>query len=467
SRLQKDIKGGNTVIGGILTGVQREHGLDDQLHRSAYSGGVDFLHQWKNRSWYVRGNVVFSRVAGTREAILRTQTSFEHLFQRPDAPEVALDSNRTSLSGMGGTVRFGRSGGKGGRLGQVLRFETGVTFRSPGLELNDIGFMLSANEINHFTWAGLRFPKAFSIFRWAQLNYNHWSRWDYSGKFIYQAFNFNSHANFKNNWQVGTGTTWNPYDVSNNALRGGRALRRLAGIGHNVYVTTDTRKKVFTNLNAFHFWGEDKSMKLSDYTLSLSVQPLDALRISLSGSYGTNWRRQDQFVTNHVHTDHTVHTVVSQVDQKTLRFTGRLSYNITPDLTVQYYGQPFITRPKYSHFAYVAEPLAKDLEQRFQPYSPNQLAYSNGRYEVDEDGDGTPDFHFNAPDFNFVQFRSNLIARWEYKAGSELYLVWSQGNTPDAFGDLHTPLAQSLWNNAFADQARNSFLVKWTYRFLR
>jgi hypothetical protein len=467
SRLQKDIKGGNTVIGGILTGVQREGGLSDLLHRSAYSGGVDFLHQWKNRSWYVRGNLVFSRVAGTREAILRTQTSFEHLFQRPDAPEVSVDSTRTSLSGMGGTVRFGKSGGKGGRLGQVFRFETGVTLRSPGLELNDIGFMLTSNEINHFTWAGLRYPKSFSVFRFAQVNYNHWSRWDYSGKFIYQAFNMNSHAAFKNNWQVGTGVTWNPYDVSNNALRGGAALRRLAGIGHNAYVTSDTRKKVYASLNAFHFWGEDNSMKLSDYTLSLSVQPLDALRINLSGSYGTNWRRQDQFVTNHFHTDNTIHTIVSQVDQKTLRFTGRVSFNITPDLTVQYYGQPFITRPKYSNFAYVADPMAKDLERRFQPYAPNQIAFNNGRYEVDENSDGTPDYHFSAPDFNFVQFRSNLITRWEYRAGSELYLVWSQGNTPDAYGDLHTPLAQSLWNNAFADQARNSFLIKWTYRFLR
>lgn len=466
-RLQKDIKGGNTVIGGILTGVQREKGLNDLLHRSAYSGGVDFLHQWKNRSWYVRGNLVFSRVAGTKEAILRTQTSFEHLFQRPDAPEVSVDSSRTSLSGMGGTVRFGRSGGKGGRLGQVLRFETGVTLRSPGLELNDIGFLLTANEINHFTWVGLRYPKAFSIFRYAQLNYNHWSRWDYSGKFIYQAFNFNSHASFKNNWQVGTGATWNPYDVSNNALRGASSLRRLAGIGHNAYVTSDTRKKVYASLQGFHFWGEEKSMKLSDYSLTLSVQPLDALRISLSGSYGKNWRRQDQFVTNHYHSDNTIHTVVSQVDQKTLRFTGRLSYNITPDLTVQYYGQPFITRPLYSNFAYVADPLAKDLERRFTPFAPNQIAFNNGRYEVDENGDGTTDFHFNAPDFNFVQFRSNLIARWEYRAGSELYLVWSQGNTPDAFADLHTPLAQSLLDNAFAEQARNSFLVKWTYRFLR
>jgi hypothetical protein len=90
--------------------------------------------------------------------------------------------DRTSLSGTGGTLRFGKSAGKSGKLGQVFKFETGVTYRSPGLELNNIGFMLTANEINQFTWAGLQFQKAFSIFRNARLNFNHWAKWDGSGR---------------------------------------------------------------------------------------------------------------------------------------------------------------------------------------------------------------------------------------------------------------------------------------------
>jgi hypothetical protein len=57
--------------------------------------------------------------------------------------------------------------------------------------------------------------------------------------------------------------------------------------------------------------------------------------------------------------------------------------------------------------------------------------------------------------------------RWEYRRGSELYLVWSQGSTPDAFDDLNTPLFSSLFDNAFADKSRNIFLIKWTYRFLK
>ena len=32
-----------------------------------------------------------------------------------------------------------------------------------------------------------------------------------------------------------------------------------------------------------------------------------------------------------------------------------------------------------------------------------------------------------AYDFNFKQFRSNFVMRWEYRPGSTLFLVWGQG----------------------------------------
>jgi hypothetical protein len=160
-------------------------------------------------------------------------------------------------------------------------------------------------------------------------------------------------------------------------------------------------------------------------------------------------------------------SIVSQVTQKTIRFTARINFNITADLTLQYYGQPFITRPIYSNFAYVSSPMAKEFNDRFHIFTPAEISFNNGTYLVDENNDAITDYSFGKPDFNFVQFRSNLIVRWEYKRGSEFYLVWSQGNTADAFEELSTPLFSSLFNNAFADQSKNIVLIKWTYRFLK
>ncbi|MEL7021768.1 MAG: DUF5916 domain-containing protein, partial [Bacteroidota bacterium] len=74
------------------------------------------------------------------------------------------------------------------------------------------------------------------------------------------------------------------------------------------------------------------------------------------------------------------------------------------------------------------------------------------------------DYSFGNPDFNFIQFRSNLVARWEYVPGSEIFLVWSQGVTN--FGDPNADLFPSLSDNLFSGQVENIFLAKFTYRFL-
>ncbi|MBK9017204.1 MAG: carbohydrate binding family 9 domain-containing protein [Saprospiraceae bacterium] len=467
-RLQKDINEGNTLIGGMFTAVNREKGMEDVLHRSAYTGGIDFQHSWKNRTWHFTASGIFSRVNGTKEAILNTQTAFEHLFQRPNADHVKVDPNRTSLTGHGGTIKLGKFGGKQGKLGQIFKFETGVTWRSPELEINDIGFLLTADEINHFTWVGCQFQKPFSVFRSARVNYNHWPRWDFGGQHLYQAFKTNMHAQLKSNWEMGSGLTWNPLEISNNSLRGGSSLRRPAGIGHFAYLGTDGRKKFAVYLNGFNAWGFDKTVRVKNLNIGWEAQPKDAFSIYFSTGVNSYFRKQDQYV-DQVTYNGEIRTIVSEVHQKTLSFTLRLNYNITPDLTIQYYGQPFITRPLYKNFGYVIDPLGKAYDGRFHQYANSEISFADDSYLVDENGDGQPDYSFGNPDFNFVQFRSNFVVRWEYIAGSELYLVWSQSSEPDAevFSDLGSNLGSSLLENSFGDKARNIFLVKCTYRFLR
>lgn len=464
-RVQKDIDDGNTVLGGIFTAVNRENDLNSLIHKAAYSTGLDFLHYWKNRTWYLRGKLTASRVEGTPEAIYNTQTAFEHLFNRNNIREASLDSSRTSLTGTGGTFVIGKSGGKTTANGRVVNFESGVTWRSPELELNDIGFMLTANEINHFTWAGMKWQRPFSIFRNARISYNHWARWDFSGQFLYLAFNANAHGYLKNYWGVGVGTDVNPYEVSNNALRGGSSLRKPPGGGFWFYVNSDNRKKLRGELNVSESWGFGNTVKYQDYSLSIIAQPFNALNISLSAGYNYFWRRQDQFV-EQVDYNGQPRIIVGGLDQKTLRITARMTYNITPDLTIQYYGQPYITRPTYHNFGYVVDPLNPTYDKRFQQYATSQIQYKDG-YAVDENKDGISDYNFSMPDFNFVQFRSNLVVRWEYKPGSELYLVWSQGATPDVAYDLNSPIQQSLFNNLFNQPSKNIGLIKWTYRFLK
>ena len=463
SRLTQDFNEGKTVLGGILTSTYRDIRDADLefLHETAHSGGLDFTHWWKDRTYFVTLNPVFSHVTGTTDAITRTQESFEHYFQRPDANHLSVDTTATSLFGHGGTFKVGR-------LNKNWKFETGVTWRSPKLELNDIGFLSNADGIYYFLWTGYRFTKPFSIFRWAQINYNHWSNWDFGGANIYQAVNTNMHANFKNFWGMGGGVTYENKDISNKALFGGPALRRSRGFGPWMYIYTDQRKAVQLNFNMSHGFGfeedEPRSVRSSNYGFSVSIQPTDALSIRLNPSI-SNLERKIQNVTSLDIKDNT-RFITGTINQETFSMTLRLNYSITPNLTVQYYGQPFISKGKYSEFKYITDPLARLFYDRFEVYNPNQITYSSedDQYYVDENTDNTIDYSFGNPDFNFMQFRSNLVARWEYVPGSELFLVWSQSN--NASGDPEDRLLYSLRDDLFSQQPRNTFLVKWTYRFL-
>ncbi len=461
-RVQQDFRGGNTVIGGIFTAVNRQLKGDDELNfmiGTAYTGGLDIVHRWQENKWVLTGKLIASQITGSREAILTSQTAFEHLFQRPDARHLSVDTTATSMAGTGGTFKIAH-------FGSNWIFETGMTWRSPQLELNDIGFLLNTDEINYFFWGARRWTQPGKIFRRFQWNYNHWSRWDFSGRNLYRAVNTNAHASFQNFWRMGGGITYENLDISNNALRGGPSLRRPNGAGMNLYISTDQRKKLVFFLNSFRGVSTENVVRIANYSIDIDWQPLNALSLSISPGF-ERYQRDEQYVTQ-LTMDGQRKFINAHVDQQTFSTTVRINYNITPDLTIQYYAQPFVSRGRYDRYSQLTnDPLGKHFADRFDLYAANEISYDRNSetYLVDENTDGLTDYTFADPDFNFIQFRSNLVFRWEYTPGSELYLVWSQGAV--AFADPERGIFRSLSDNLFGENARNVFLIKATYRFLR
>ncbi|MDX1406724.1 MAG: DUF5916 domain-containing protein, partial [Saprospiraceae bacterium] len=459
-RVSQDLNEGNTIIGGILTHVSRK--IDDPslefLHKSALSGGIDLIHRWNDKAWQINARLVTSRVAGTAEAIRNTQTAFEHAFTRPGADHLEYDPTATELIGHGGNISIGENKGE-------FNFQTGVTWRSPKLELNDIGFMRNSDEINYYYWMGFRENDPVGKFRRYAINYNHWWRWDFGGNNLYRAFNVNMNANLTNHWNFGTGMTYENLDITNNWLRGGPAYRRPSGIAHWFWVNSDGRKVVSAFVHGVHAYGFENKVIFHSLQATLRVQPSDAMNISIGPSW-SRMNRDDQYVTtrpNPVFQELETY-ILGEVIQETLGITFRVNYNITPDLTIQYYGQPFISRGTYANFNYVLDPLARDFDERVAFFTDDQVSYEDEIYSIDTNLDGTSEYSFGDPDFNFVQFRSNLVARWEYIPGSEVFLVWTQGNT--FFGRPEDGLIGSLTDHVFTDALRNTFLVKLTYRFL-
>lgn len=456
-RLQKDFNNRNSYVGGIFTATNRN--LEDHLNylrKEAYTGGFDFKHQWQSRRYFVEGNIVSSHVKGSKEAITETQTSLTHLFNRVDASHVTVDTNRTSLTGTGGRLSAGKVGGG------HWEYNGGVIWRSPELELNDVGFLRQADEIRQYFNLSFRTLKPTESFRRISARFQQFTTYDFEGNFNRIQYSLGGNFLFKNNNAININTVHKPRIYINSALRGGPRWRYSQEDHVSVFFNTDESKKFKTSFGFAYSGAKQNNFSMFSTEIDLTYQPTNALTISLNPSYNNN-PSKTQYVTQ---TDYngTTRYVLGTIDNKTLSASIRLNYTINPNLTIQYYGQPFISRARFSSFKYVTNPTADDLYDRFDVYDSNQITYNNGVYEIDEDIDSTTDYSFGDPDFSFVQFRSNLVMRWEYIPGSELYFVWAQGIT--GLVDPSERLTNGLEQGILNQKPQNTFLIKATYRFV-
>jgi hypothetical protein len=109
------------------------------------------------------GSVTASRVAGSREALLRTQLGSVHYLQQPD-DDHRLDSARTSLGGHAEQIKFGKYGGG------VTRFETSLVRQSAGFDVNDMGYLQRTDKLDWTRALNFNTPRSSGV----GANGNHW-----------------------------------------------------------------------------------------------------------------------------------------------------------------------------------------------------------------------------------------------------------------------------------------------------
>ncbi|MCP4659808.1 MAG: hypothetical protein GY856_30770 [bacterium] len=454
-RLQQDYRAGEVQLGGMITAVNRKLDDDalDSMRREAYAGGIDFSSYFRNRDYRLLAVLLGSELRGSEEAVYDAQTSSARYFQRPDNEEATLDPTRTSLSGHAGSIRFTRTSN------HELMFQTGVAWRSPGFEINDLGFMRNADEINQFTWVGYRKRNPFSIFDGWGINGNQWLNWDFGGNFLGASYNVNSSANFRNKSGASAGITRNEEHTSNTLLRGGPSMRRPGRWSYRLHFYSDPRRKLRGSVGTYLAHGDENSRDLRQAWFSLTYRPTNAMRLSLSPSYAHN-RQEMQYLETNAFGDEDRYLFAS-LDQKTVVVTLRLDYAITPNLSVQYYGSPFTSTGRYDEFKRITDPQAVGYRDRFRVFAGDEITYDPAaeRFDVDEDGNGTFDYGFENPDFDAREFNSNLVIRWEYRPGSTFYLVWSQLRENSSLlvddPDYHQDMKQ-----LFATHPHNVVLIK-------
>jgi hypothetical protein len=457
--VKKEFNKGNTIINSIFTSTNRQltANTQDYFHKDAFTGGVDVQHFWQNKNYLFSAKIYFSHVRGTKEAILTTQTSSARYFQRPDASYIRLDSSRTSLTGNGGLVQFGKVG-EG-----HFRYLTFVSFKSPLLEVNDLGFSQNVDDIFQVAWVGIRFWDPVFIFKSININFNQWTGWDYGGRSTYKGGNVNFNFQFKNYWSLGSGINRNGRSLSSSSLWGGPSLI-VPGNWNNWYqISSDERKSLVISFGGSNVWGDQNSQVNHSYFASISYRPSKKLQLSISPEYYTNFKVL-QYVTN-TDWNGSKRYINATINRINYDLSFRVSYSINPELTIQYYGRPYLSSGRYSDYKMITNPKGSSFNDRFLNFTQNQLAYdaSNNEYNVDENRDGINDYTFPKRDYNFLDFQSNMIVRYEYRPGSTLFLVWSMGKQ-DYYESYSTSRVDDV-DNLFNSHPHSIFLLKFSYRF--
>jgi hypothetical protein len=420
SRLQKDFRNGDIVTGAYITGTNRRlsgTGLEDELRENGYTGGFDFNYQFINRRYALLGYIAGSHVTGSPEAILKTQTSPIHLFQRKDADYLSVDSSATSLDGYSGGLILAKQSGHWQGIAGAINY-------SPGFEPNDMGYLRKADVINQFMWLSYREWEPGKIFKSYQINFNQWQNFSYGGEKTSFGGNVNGNGQLLNHWRISGGINMNLAAISPDLLRGGPAVYHSGNRSGWASIYSDTRKDFSAGASAFLYRSDD-NIRSFNFNPEFTYRFAYNVKMTLDVDY-TKFNDTWSWVDNWEDSAGKDHYIFSAMDQKTISSVIRFDVTLTRNLSLQYYGQSFITAGHYFDFIEFDDYLAPDFDKRFYTFSDDEIIYDadNEEYTIDY---GAETHTFSKPDFSYKQFNSNLVSRWEFRPGSVIYLVWSQG----------------------------------------
>ncbi|MBI4420215.1 MAG: carbohydrate binding family 9 domain-containing protein [Gemmatimonadetes bacterium] len=453
-RLARDVRQGKTRFGFFGTAVRRHLTPNLQfLRRAGYAAGLDWSHRFRRDTYWVSGWVAATEVLGSAEAIDRTQRSSARYFQRPDNDYVTYDPTRTSLSGFGGNLGFGKSGGG------VWRFSTGVDARSPGLEVNDAGFQGSVDWYGQWFWLNRRWQQPGKVFRFFGANFNQWSNWTYGWDRTSLGANINFNFTLLSYWGGYGGINRNGETLAREALRGGPAFIRPGAWNGWYGVYSDERKPLRFGLDGWWFSQAAKETHSAGLSPSVSWRPATNMDFSLSPEI--NWTSDDWQYLQATDVLGQREYFFGGLRQTTLSTTFRGNVTLRPTLTLQIYAQPFVSAGHYVDYKRVADPRAPRYEDRLEVLGEDRLLRGNGEVSVDLNRDGTPDVALGNPDFTVLSFRSNTVLRWEYRPGSTVFVVWQHGRSGFS-RDGRFDFSRNF-DDLFRSEPENTLLLKVNY----
>ena len=470
ARVRRDMRGGQTILGALFTAVHRDLSgspLERDLHARAYSGGIDFSHDFADRAWQVSGLFSPSYVTGSSNALIATQRRSSRYYQRPDADYLGIDSAATSLYGYSAQAAISKQSG-------MWRFGTSASATSPGYEVNDLGFSTLADRIDLNTELGYQQTTPGPVFRSWDLRVSQDLAWNFGRDLIDNSTRISGEVQLPNFSSFDANLSYNPAKLNQRLTRGGPLARDPAGysMGLGFGTVNQARVSVRTGIN----YGEDDSGAWErNVNFDLRLRTGEHFETQIGSSFSQSYATA-QYVTSVADPTATGtfgrRYIFADLRQNTLEIDARFNVTLTPRLTIEIFAQPLLGSGNYQNLKELRAPGSFDFTRYGVDAGTLTPVDGERSYESDPDGAGpaTP-FRLDNEDFNIRSLRSNAVLRWEWRPGSTLFVVWQQTRSGrlDAF-DPSSPFHR-VGNFRFGRDAGdlfelrpdNVFMVKLSY----
>jgi hypothetical protein len=465
-RAKRDFNDGRATVGVLTTATNRS--LDGasaaSLRSSAYLMGMDASIASSDRRWRADGFFVQARVAGTAEAIASTQRSSVRFLQRPDKDYALYDPTRTSLSGHDASLKVAYQG-------QPWFGGAEVRETTPGYEANDLGYMSRADtRTATLAFGGIRNNSA-SLIRSLRVTGSTMSAWNFGGNLLYQRLGVASSAQFSSFWTAAAGVAIRPPLYSDKHTRGGPLVNVAGQWEVSGDIATDSRRKVRGMLSG-EFEQQEENGTEGSVSGMVIVRPSPSLQFSATPRLDL-LRDEAQYVRTvpDVLAARTYDNryVFATLRQRTVSVDLRGDWTLTPALSLQLFAQPFVSTARFDGYKELRIPGTFEFDV-YGRDAGTVVTQDDGTIEVDPDGAGAAAAFLLGTRSNETSFvtralRLNAVARWEYRGGSALFLIWQQSR--DADGHLDGDYGSGSIGRVLDVPARNTLLVKASYRLGR
>jgi len=462
-RAQRDFEAGKHGFGILSTFTNRffdDKSLKNTLNKDAFTAAADgwtFLDD--DRTYVISGWAAGSRVSGSQAQMTNLQRNPRHYFQRPDVSYINVDSSASSLSGYAGRLMLNKNRGR-------VRFNTTLGVVSPNFEVNDLGYNSYSDRINSHLFIGYRWQDPTDYYLNAGVNAATYVNYDFGGNKTAHGYWFGSFITLHSFYGGNMNFTYNPSSYSARRTRGGPLTVNPVSRSAEINLFTDNRARLVFNSGGSIEQGRDIKSR-SVYT-NAEVKVTPTLTIQ-AGPEISKDAVNAQWIT--AYSDPSAEAtygnryIFAHLDQTTFSADIRADWIISPKLSFQVYMQPFIASGEYSDFKALKRPKSYD----FLTFGKNgstleKITDADGSigYALDPDGAGPAAGHtIGNLDFNLVSMRGSAVLRWEYMAGSTLYLVWTQ-SMADAIsrGEFYLDKSLDRMMNLRPD---NIFMLKLSY----